>query len=379
MEEYQMDWDAVSSCHDHWQNGDETIKQELLRVARLSLAGGIANAKLVMEGMATKFKAALVSPRIYLSTVDEVLHAHIGMMDAKSVRNPFMQLNEKPQVDNLAQRFAAAYLTGTAPENALPWLQELDRLDERVQYLVDGVCQAIVRLKLVELREKAVRLVHKEGRGLYSDLPDRPALPVEKPEESTGETGTPVITNQPHILDEQASGRDNTWKTTLNEPFKEGSKEELMQRTHGFPWNKGPAPAAAAKIHGFFVEQKVIHAIETPSSVIASLFSASGPSSPVQLLRGPGKVIQMLRWLSINDVLNAEDGLGLEDYSEDELRRFGRWLYPRFIGTFRNVDGERFTQKQLKNAANRLKYEQLIKEKWYIKMEAELKRSISIV
>jgi hypothetical protein len=375
MEDHQMDWANISSYYDHWQDGDESIKQELLRVAQLSLAGGIANAKLVLGDMATKFKAAMVSPQIYLNKIDEVLQTHIEIMEAKSNRNPFMLLNEKPQMINLAQRFATAYLTGTSPHNALSWLQELDRLDERVQFLVDGVCQAIVRLKLIELRENALALVHKEKIALQTELPKPSFLPLERSQDSSAETDASVDVNLTQGIEDDTKSKDQIKDLANKEYIKEGTREDLKQKLHGFPWDKGPASSAVAKIHGFLKDQKIIHDLETPTSVISSLFSETGPAAPIRLLKGPGKLIHMLRWLSMQNVINFEDEFGLVDYSEAELRNYGLWLYPRFIGTFRNVSGQKFTSRQLKNAASRLKYEQLLREKWYIDMVAMLERS----
>lgn len=377
--EHQMDWDAVATYYDHWQEGNEAIQQELLRVAQLSLAGGRANAALAWENINAPLRTAKVSPRMSLGKIDEALQAHIALMEAKSSRNPFIHLDEQLQPASLAHRFALAYLTGTAPAAVLDWLKQVDRLDERVQYLVDGVCQTLVRLYLIKEREEALAAVLQEEQALIAAWATGNALPVDQTIDRKDELATTDTTSQEQGAEEDTSSGGVKVDATTTEDIKAGSKKDLMQRTHGFPWNKGPSTGTTRKIHAFLVDHKIINKVETPASVIASLFSEHGPAIPIRLLRSPGKLIHLLRWLSIHDELNTEQELELEDYSEDELRRFGRWLYPRFIGTFRNLKGKKFTSKQLNNATNRLRQEQLQTEKWYMQMDAMLKRAIAIV
>ncbi|MBB6612565.1 hypothetical protein H7F15_16090 [Pontibacter sp. Tf4] len=376
---HQMDWEALATYYDHWQDGGEAIQQELLRVAQLSLAGGRANAALALEDMNSRLQRAKGSPGIYLNTLDDVLQAHIALMEAKSNRNPFMDLDAQLAPETLAHRFALAYLSGTTPEKALHWLRQVDRLEERVQYLVDGVCQLLVRLSLIKERKVALAAVLEEEKALTATWPIDNASSVDQPSDRKEELAASNSTSQVPEAEEGITGSAVKEDIATTEDIKAGSKKVLMHRTHGFPWDKGPASTATAKIHAFLVEGKIIDAKETPAVVVGSLFSKTGPAAPIRLLKGPARLIHMFRWLSINDILLVEDELGLEDYSEAELRRFGRWLYPRFIGTFRSSDGKRFTKKQLNNAVNRMKYEQLVHEKWYSDMVAVMERSRNII
>jgi hypothetical protein len=356
-----MNTKLINYCHEDYPE----IQQELQRVVTMAYEGGIANAKWVIDYYKTEILDAGPSTPDTFEILLEKLLAE-NMLFRTSIKHPFGLLPDNTNLNSLTQKFALVYLSSSTPDEVLKWLQGLDRLEERVQFLADGVCQLKVKLELLNILNQGFHNWLLKNSDNYTNK-DSTATPIhlnlEALEESKGDSNSKFL-NEDQLLSTEPQGSGNT-------------REELVKRLHGFPWSVEPSGTALYYLYSYFLKEKFLDE-SFPLSEFTALFTDNGPTEPIRFLGTPGKLVVFFRLVALKIIKESPSQPELLSLSKKDVFRFSFWLNPRLIGTFRDKDGNYFNSDQLTKSAGRWPENKLRKLDWFITMEKELAWAVDL-
>ncbi|WP_439882154.1 hypothetical protein ACSX1A_03115 [Pontibacter sp. MBLB2868] len=369
-ENIEMDWDAVSYYCNHWQQGSSQMKSELLRVVKLAVENSIKDVEAAMGNYVHLLDVASYDEPSFQHALKGVLQEHVSLMANMALSNPYMDLTHGYSLDCLAERFVQANMSSTEPDVALMWLKGVDASNERLRVLISSLFHSEVKRQLQLLKNGGYAAICKEDT----------SGPINNADYGTGSVTSIIVQDNTQEIQTHADPKAEQGEPDARFKLVERRKparKALMQKLHGFPLSVPPLVNTHRRIHQFLVDKGLINDNAVSIADIAALFSEDGPAQPIVLQKKPGKLIHIIRWLVEEEIL-AQFRIDPKhlNFSKKELKQFGYWLMPRFIGTFRDSNGREFTTKALSNEANRLPHDRLKETKWYKELDAALRSAV---
>ncbi|MBA9077115.1 hypothetical protein [Rufibacter quisquiliarum] len=348
-------WLKVDELQEHWKSDDPKLIRELRRVASIAIDEGNYWARYSLRAIQAELRTGSYSDASFLKALESKLEHHVSLMLEASKQNHFVHSLTEVSVGKVSEVFARAHLSGETTAEACETLQGLEKDNRYVCMLSEAVRLFTVKQVLVkwygEISDGQQTLEGQNGGNNQIQ-----GLPVIGKGSAAGQIPEPP----------KVEGKQGT--TGYKRKRGRQSRKDLMGRLHGFPWAFTPEPITMQQLYDYFIREGLLDR-SFPKEEFDLLFSVSGPSAPIAWIGNPGKLVHIFRWLGKNVLNEDEKGPPLEDYSKEEVGRFGYWLLPRLIGTFRDGEGNSFQSIALSQAANKLNISSSVGRPWISEME----------